>query len=559
MKKLLLTTTLLAGALFASPMKLYTNGTILTMDDAKPKAEAVAVKDGKILAVGTNREVEKVLEDEVKKIDLHGKTMLPGFIDSHSHITLVGNKLDFANLSSPPAGPITSIKDIQEVLRKEIKEKHIKPGHLVAGLGYNHAQLKEHRHLTREDLDAVSTEHPVVAVHFSFHQAVFNTKALEMAGIDENTPDPKGGKILRYSGTNKPTGLLQEKAWIPFIFLVMETDYEGTKRRILNAQNLYLSKGYTTIQEAGGIANDKILKAFRELGASGKLKADIAGLSMKNYDEILKNYEVDKHYKNHFRLAGVKIVLDGGSPGRSAYLREPYYKQMPGEKDYRGVPLYPDQKQLDGLITKFYKNGWQTYIHALGDGAIDMALHAMKVADAKYPKKDRRSQLIHTQLIWPDQMDEAKKLGATDTFQITHVYYFGDFHCKETFGPQRCQQLCPIKTAMEHGLNVTIHHDAAVHPVNQMFLIWTAVNRVTRSGRVLNPDERISVMDALKASTINAAYQMKEDTFKGSIALGKMADFVVLDENPLTVDPMKLKDIKILETIKEGETVYKEK
>jgi len=365
--------------------------------------------------------------------------------------------------------------------------------------------------------------------------------------------------IERYAGTNKPTGLLQEKAWVPFMFLVMKTDYENQKKRILDAQNLYMSKGYTTIQEAGGVVNKEILRAFHELGKEGKLKVDIAGMTMKNFDDILKNYKVDKHYNNHFRLAGVKIVLDGGSPGRSAYLREPYYKQKKGEKDFRGVPLYPNQKKLDEIITGFYKNGWQTYIHALGDGAIDMALHAMQVAEAKYPDSDRRTQLIHAQLMWPDQMDLAKKLGATVTFQITHVYYFGDFHCKETFGPQRCQHLCPVKTAMNHGLNVTIHHDAAVHPVDQLFLIWSAVNRVTRSGRVLGPDERISVMDAIKASTINAAYQLKEEKNKGSIEPDKLADFVVLSDNPLKIDPMKIKDIKVLETIKEGNTVYKNK
>ncbi|HGY55791.1 MAG TPA: amidohydrolase [Caldithrix abyssi] len=536
---------------------IYKNGTILTMNDARPTAEAVAVRDGKIVAVGALAEVQKAAGGNAKTVDLNGKTLMPGFIDSHSHLSLMGTKLALANMSNPPAGPITSIEDIKNEFRKWIKENNLKPGDLVAGWGYDHTQLKEHRHPTRDDLDEISTEHPIVLIHFSTHQVVLNSLALEMVGYNENTPDPEGGRILRYPGTKKPNGIAQETASIPIKLKVFGATYEEKLKRITKALDKYMEEGFTTAQDAA-LLDTAWLAAYRHLGRDGVLKIDVAAMPFfKTADMLMKNFEQDKQYHNHFRLAGVKLILDGGSPGRSAYLREPYYVQEPGEKNFRGVPLFPNQDDIDRMVTSYYEKGWPTFIHALGDAAVDQAVHAVRTAENKFPGKDRRTQIIHAQLFWPDQMDALKQLGATVTFQMTHVYYFGDFHIKQTFGPERAEHLCPMKTAMDHGLNVTIHHDAPVHPPDQLFIIWSAVNRVTRSGHVLGPDERVSVMDALKASTINAAYQIFEEDLKGSIEPGKLADFVVLSDNPMTIDPMKIKDIEVLETIKEGETVFK--
>lgn len=548
-----------ATAQAASPVTVYSNGTILTMNDAMPQAEAVAVKDGRILAVGSKRDVMEKAGGQAQIIDLKGKTLMPGFIDSHSHLGLVGTKLALANMSNPPAGPIKSIEDIKQGFREWIKEHNIKPGdgRIAAGWGYDHTQLKEHRHPTRDDLDQVSKDIPIVLIHFSTHQTVLNTPALKLFKIDENTPDPEGGRILRKKDGKTPNGILQETASIPVKLKIFGTSYEEKKRRILKAQQNYLENGFTTAMEAA-VLDKEWVDAFRHLGRDGDLKLDINGLAFfKVADELLANYEQDRKYKNHFRLAGVKLILDGGSPGRSAFLRDPYYVQKEGEKYFRGVPLFPKQEDIDRMVSNYYKNGWQAYIHALGDAAVDQAIHAIELAEKKYPGKDRRTQIIHVQLFHEDQIEKVAKLDATVTFQIAHVFYFGDFHRKETFGPQLAEHLCPIKSALDHGISVSIHHDAPVHPADQLFLIWAAVNRVTRSGHVLGPDERISVMDALKASTINAAYQLKEEKIKGSIEPGKLADFVLLSENPLKIDPLKIKDIKVLETIKEGQTVYR--
>ena len=544
-----------------SPVKVYTHGTILTMSDAMPQAEAVAVKDGRILAVGTKEEVEKKISGRTETVDLEGKTMMPGFIDAHSHLALVGTKLALANMSNPPAGPITSIEDIQEGFKAWIKKKNIRPGDgkIAAGWGYDHTQLVEHRHPTRDDLDKISKEIPIVLIHFSTHQCVLNSAALELFKIDANTPDPEGGRILRYPGSNKPNGILQEAASIPIKIKIFGADYEEKKRRILAAQHFYMQNGFTTAQEAALLDTDWA-DAFRHLGRDGQLKIDVDGIAFfKTADQLLENYQKDKDYKNHFRLAGVKLILDGGSPGRSAFLRDPYYRQKEGEHYFRGVALFPKQSDVDAMFEKFYKNDWQVFVHALGDAAIDQALNAIENAEKKYPapKNSRRTQVIHAQLFHQDQMERMKKLDATVTFQNAHVYYFGDFHRKETFGPQLAENLCPMRQAIDNGLSVTIHHDAPVHPADQFFLIWNAVNRTTRSGYVLGANQRIGVMDALKASTISAAYQLKEEKLKGSIEAGKMADFIVLSDNPLEIDPMRIKDIKVLETIKEGGTVYK--
>jgi len=534
------------------------------MDDSMPNAEAVAVQDGRILAVGTRAEVEKAAGQMAQTVDLQGKTLMPGFIDSHSHVSLTGAKLAFANMSPVPAGSITSIEDIKAEFRRQLKEHPPKPGQALVGMGYDHTQLKEQRHPTRDDLDEISRDIPIVLVHFSMHQAVLNSKALEMAGYDANTPNPEGGRILRKEDGKTPNGIVQETAWVPIKLKVFAATYEQKKARIEKALDEYMANGYTTAQDAG-ISDEDTAKVYRHLARDGDLKIDLAGMALdvpgtaKLADNLLANYKQDKHYNNHFRLAGVKLILDGGSPGRSAYLRDPYYVQKAGEKDYRGVAFYPDQKNVDNKVTRYYKNGWQTFIHSLGDAAVDQALHAIEVAEKQYPGKERRTQLIHLQLFHPEQMDRAKALGATVTFQSTHAFYFGDFHIKQTFGPERAEKICPAQTAWRKGLSVTIHHDSPVHPPNQLMVIWIAVNRVTRSGKVLGPDEKLSVQQALEASTINAAYQLFEEKEKGSIEPGKLADFVVLSDNPLKVDPMQIKEIKVLETIKEGNSVYQAK
>jgi predicted amidohydrolase YtcJ len=263
-----------------------------------------------------------------------------------------------------------------------------------------------------------------------------------------------------------------------------------------------------------------------------------------------------RKYVNHLRIGGVKIDLDGGSPGRTAYLREPYFKQHSGEVKYRGYPRFADQDQLNELVVSYYKRAVPVLIHALGDAAVDQAIAAVSAAERAVAGQDRRTQLIHLQQIQEDQLDAVRRLHVTLTFQVAHVYYFGDVHQDEIFGPERAARITPLRSAIDRALPVSIHTDAPVHPVDQMTLIWAAVNRQTAGGRVLGPPQRITVLEALQASTIGPAYQFFEERDKGSLEVGKLADFVILDRNPLAEPPESLRTIGVVETIKEGVTVF---
>ena len=263
-------------------------------------------------------------------------------------------------------------------------------------------------------------------------------------------------------------------------------------------------------------------------------------------------------YDRHLRVGGGKINLDGGSPGRTAFLREPYYTQTPGQADdYRGYSAIPDQVALNALVASYYEARVPVFIHALGDAALDQCIEAVAYAQAKHPYDDIRTQLIHLQVVGQDQFDQLEALDVALTFQNTHNYYFADFHNSTTLGPRRTRELTAMGTAFQRGFSTTFHHDSPVHPVDQIMLIWIAVNREGRSGTVYGPEERLSVYQALRAATLEAAWQFREEDRKGSLEVGKLADMVVLSDNPLKTEPKNLRNIQVLETIKEGRRVFK--
>ncbi len=526
---------------------IYFNGDIVTMNDRQPEAEAVMVVDGRIVMVGDSDEAEALADSQTRRIDLAGATLLPGFFDSHSHVTATAAKLALVNADPPPAGTADSIVSIQRALRERLESARPEPGEWLVGSGYDHSMLAEGRHPTRFDLDEVSVDVPVMLRHFSGHQVVVNSKALELAGVSAETEDPPGGRILRLPDSREPNGILQESAQGVVRRLSAGFDVEpgdDALQRMDSALKEYAAHGFTTVTNMGGSGG-----VLREMARQQRLPLDvIAAGSDQTYSA---------EYVNRFRVGGSKMILDGGSPGRSAYLRDPYFKQQPGEQGYRGYPRYGNQEEIDAQVEAYYRAGTPVHIHALGDAAVAQAIAAVQAAEAAVPGDDRRTQLIHVQQAQEDQLDTLSTLDVTLTFQVAHNYYFGDFHHEVIYGPERTARLNPARSALDRGLSVTIHHDAPIHPVDQMMLIWASVNRVTRSGKVIGPEQRISVMEALKASTLNAAYQFFEEDSKGSIEVGKLADFVVLSDNPLKVDPMTLKDIQVIETIKEDTPVLR--
>ena len=533
--------------------QIYFNGDILTMNDKQPQVEALAIKDGKILAVGSKDEVFKLKDSKTQLVDLKGKTLLPGFIDPHSHFINAVEMADWVNISAPPVGSVNSIADLLSVLDQYKKSKNPKSGDWIVGYGYDATTLSDGRELTRDDLDKVFPNNPVVLIHVSLHGAVLNSAAFKAVGIDANTPTPVGGIILRKPGTGEPAGLLMEQAFLPVYLKLPKPSEAQMLAGLKTAQNIYASHGYTTAVDAP--LEGPSIELYQKGADQNLFYIDLIGFArwLEFPDMIQKGFKPTQEYHNHYRWpAGVKIVGDGSPQGKTAFFTKPYLTGGPsGEKNWLGNPNIT-QDDLNKLIKLAYDNHVQVEYHANGDAAIDMLLKAHQLAGAP---TDRRTTAIHSQFIRPDQLDQYVKLGIIPSFFTNHAFFWGDVHVKN-LGKQRAYFLSPMKTAKAKGLHMTNHSDAAVTPPYPLFTVWSAVNRVSRSGQVIGPDERISPMDALKAITLDAAYQYFEENKKGSLEPGKFADLVILAANPTKIDSMKIKDIQVLETVKEGKTVY---
>lgn len=540
---------------------IYFNGDILTMEgDAPNYTEAVAIKDGKILFVGSKSEAEKFHGDKTLMNDLKGKTMLPGFIDAHGHVWNAGFQAVSANLLPAPDGTGNDVTAIISLLNewKAKNKKAIGKYGWIVGFGYDDAQLKEKLPPTADDLDKVSTTVPVIIIHQSGHLAVMNHKALEMAGYTKTSKDPAGGVIRRKDGSTEPNGVLEEMAMFTPLFKMMGTlDNEANEKIAEAGLKSYMRFGFTTAQE--GRATNDACNTWQKLAKENKLTIDVAAYpDIQTQMSYMKANGVQKEYTNHFRIAGVKLSLDGSPQGKTAWLTKPYIVPPPGQpKTYSGYPAFPKEKDAIALVDSAYANNWQILAHCNGDAAIDEYITAIKHATELYGKKDRRSVAIHAQTARLDQLDAMKFLGLIPSFFGMHTYYWGDWHRDETLGKERAYRISPAASALKKGMILTEHHDAPVALPNSIMILYSVVNRISRSGDVIGVDERISSYDALRSITTWAAYQYFEENTKGSIKQNKLADFVILDKNPVKVAPKTIKDIVVLETIKEGKSVYK--
>lgn len=533
---------------------VFTGGEIVTMSDAQPIAEAVAVLDGTIVAVGDLAELEARIESDFDIIDLGGKTLVPGFIDAHGHYAEYPILAGLPNIASPPVGPVRSINELQEMLRQHIVEDEIVDGAWVFGNGYDDSQLAEARHPNRYELDAVSTTHPIFLMHISGHLAAANSLALEAAGFTADANDPPGGRIWR-DESGEPNGIVDEQAVFTFLPFVTGPP-EDLIPKFRDASLEFASFGITTVQE--GQTQQHALPLLRAAAAAGHVLIDV--VAYPKWTEYQQMLEADPiapgTYLDHVKVNGVKITQDGSPQGKTAYLSEPYLNPPEGEDaDYRGHPIMP-QDELNNWVDKIFADDLQLLLHCNGDACAEMMFEAVDRASSKHGNVDRRPVMIHAQTLRMDQLEEMKRLGIIPSFFPAHTFFWGDWHRDEVLGPERAKNISPAMSAESIGLPYTIHNDAPVVPPNIIFLMHTAVNRTTRTGEVLGPGQRISAESALKAVTIWAAYQHFEEDIKGSIEVGKMADFVVLSENPLTVAPTNISEIEVLETIKEGRTIF---
>jgi len=534
---------------------VYLNGDVVTMNTQQPEAEAVAVRNGKILAVGRADPVLSAAGNNAHIIDLKGRTLLPGFIDAHGHFGMSAMYMAFENIAAPPVGPVNNMADIQKILND--KKTTTPAGEWILGRGYDEAYLAEGRHPNRADLDQVSTEHPIALVHVSAHFITCNSKCLELAGINASTQAPAGGVIRRIAGSNEPNGVLEEKALsklLPFL----PHDSEQYLGLIEQAQDHYASFGVTTVQDGASMASD--LQLFEQAAQRGLLKLDLIAYPHYSVMALLdEQYIPSQQYKNHWRVGGVKLGLDGSPQGKTAYLTKPYHQAPDNQNnDYQGYPTMP-QAEVNTHIDHFYAQGWQTLVHANGDAASQQMIEAVALAQQKHGQGDRRTVMIHAQTVREDQLDQMKALQIIPSYFASHTYFWGDWHRDSVLGPQRAKRISPLKSSVDRHMPYTLHNDAPVVPPDMLRLVWSAVNRVTRSAQILGHEQRVSVLDALRGVTLHAAYQNFEEQIKGSIEEGKLADLVVLSANPLRVNPMTIKDIQVLETIKAGESIYQNK
>ncbi|WP_299116435.1 amidohydrolase [uncultured Winogradskyella sp.] len=535
---------------------VYSGGDIITMVGDLPNyVEALVVKDDKIEFVGTKSEAMSIAGKGHKVVDLKGKTMLPGLIDAHAHFGSFSAQAIGAQILPPPDAGANNITKLIEILKDWNTSENRALTGWIFGLGFDDSVLEENRFPTKHDLDLVSTEHPIMIIHISGHFAVVNSKGLELLNFTSETKDPEGGIIRRENG-NEPNGVLEELAALPYYTKALTPTTEDAANRFFEAgQNMALSYGYTTAQE--GRAMDQSM--FVNAAEANKLKLDVVSYIDYAYTEgIMDTKWNSKTYNNHYRIGGMKITLDGSPQGRTAWRTEPYLLRPHGtSNDYKGYPAFPDENTAIELFKKGYKNNWQILSHANGDAAIDQFIKATTIAANEYGNNDRRTTLIHGQYIREDQLDSLKNLNVIASLFPLHTFYWGDWH-KEIIGDELGNKISPVRTAINKGVKVTIHTDAPVALPNLMRMVGISVERKSRSGKLIGADQKLTPYEALKAITDWSAYQHFEENIKGTLEKGKLADLVILDNNPLKVNEADIKNIKVLKTIKEGKVVFEQ-
>ncbi|HCR00187.1 MAG TPA: amidohydrolase [Acidobacteria bacterium] len=551
-------TTVAMGCLAPSggiaPDTIWLNGTIVTMEGDQT-AQAVAVLDDNIVAVGTDAEVGPLAGSQTRVVDLQGRTMTPGFYAAHDHFPGSGRvAVTQVDLNSPPIGAIENMDELVAALGDRARD--LPEGQWISGRGYDDTLLAEQRHPTRADLDRASTTHPIYISHTSGHLGVANSLALELAGITRNTPNPEGGVVRKDPDTGEPDGVFEESGGMVSRLVPPPTPDQTMESYRVAVQD-YVEDGVTTAVIAGGgrgtlaglqRARDAGILTFRIItmmsrGSPGQPTAAETGGIISGFGDT------------HLKVGAIKIIQDGSNQGYTGYFTEPYHTPFKGDPDYRGYP----RRSRDDLVTmvkELHEAGYQIAIHANGDAAIDDVLYAFREAQREFPRRDARHRIEHCQMVRRDQLDAIAELNLSPSFFVGHVYYWGDRHRDIFMGPDRAAGISALRSSIDRGIRFTVHDDTPVTPVNPLQLVWVGVNRLTKSNQVLGPDERITPLEALRTVTIDAAWQNFEEDIKGSIAPGKLADFVVLSDNPLTVNPTEIRDITVLETIVGGKTVY---
>jgi hypothetical protein len=524
------------------------NGNVLTMDNEKPRADAVLVIGDRVAEAGSNKGVEKLVTPDTEVIDLEGRTLIPGFIDCHAHPMGFGQSLLNVDCRTPP---ITTIDEMVEALGRAAAGKS--KGEWVMGRGYDDFKLREKRHPTRWDLDEAASDKPVMVTRLCGHISVVNSMSLEMAGITKNTPDPEGGKIDR-DESGEPTGVLRGNARAPISSLIPKPGVEQLRRGINLAAKEFLARGVTSVSDAG-VDDPDVVQAYglamREDGMPLRVNLMMSGRVL---GELVRLGLSTGFGDERLRIGAVKLVFDGSTSGRTAAMTQPYV-DTPGNT---GI-LYMAQEELNRLVLAAHQAGFQVGVHAIGDRAINGVLDAYEAALERHPKQYHRHRIEHCGVNTPEIVERIKDLGVIPVSQPIFLYGEGESY-RAGLGEERVGWAYPAKSWMDAGITVAFSSDcpATSGPelISPLLGIYVAVNRKTDAERDIGPQQRIGIDEALKAYTLNGAYATFEEGLKGSIQPGKLADLVILSSDPAEVEPEKIKDITVETTILGGKIVY---
>lgn len=569
---------------------LYRNGRIITMVHPDDRPEAVLVERGWISFVGDleeARERARAEQDEITEVDLDGATLMPAFIDSHGHLYTHGVLASLVDLEGA-----RSMEDIAQAFRDRLAEEEDEgDGGSADGRGkapligvkYDPALLAEDRHPTRQDLDAAASDRPVIAFHRSLHVAVGNTFLLEAAGVDAATEDPVGGRFGREADGRTPDGYAEEHPAIAAFMPVLSPDNPdsllptadlASADVIALAAKDYLASGITTAQD--GATDAATVERLIEAADAGAIPLDLVCYPVIQGDGLPTAFEDHPQhtagYQGRLRLGGYKMLLDGSPQARSAWLSHPY-EPLGGEgaggasgadaeegedaaEPGSGYPIMTDA-QVEAATRAAAAKGRQLIVHCNGDAAAEQWISAVeKVAEDEPELLRQRPVMIHAQTVRPDQLERMARLSMIASIFVGHTWFWGDVHLRN-LGPERGAAISPTRTALDTGVRITLHQDTPVTPPDMIGSIWAAVNRISREGTEIGPAERITVWEALRAVTTEAAFQYGEHHSKGQLHEGMRADLVILTADPLDIDPADLRDIQVVATIKDGEELYR--
>ena len=526
----------------ANDVVVIGNANILTMNPGQPNATAMATKGDKILAVGDLDEVKKAVGKDFEYVDLKGATVTPGFIETHEHLVNLGGTLVFPDITA------TTTPTIKAALEKLKKEGTPDKNGWINGWAIDENLYEDKRGPTLQELDALFPDVPVFIWHMSGHAGYTNSKGYQRKGLTKDTPNPKGGAFSK-DENGELNGHLSGAPAAMMVGAYPEISLETT----INAAKVHASLGFTTSSE-DGITGPLALKLLKEATQSPDFPVRVIGGLYYTFPGL---YETAAHISNYendlFEVLQIKWAADGSTQGGTSFYSEPFYKL---DSDTR-KGAHVTQEEMNENVLKALQAGFGSSIHANGDGAMDLALNGIEYARKKSGNSDLRMVLIHCQYVRQDQFDRIAEMGNIGmSFFPAHVYYWGDLHRDLYIGPERVAHINSIQSAIKRGIPYGIHNDAPVTHPNALHSMWVAVNRLTKSGKVLGPEERITPEQALVGYTRSAAYVLSMEDQVGTLEVGKMADYVVLEESPLDVDPMKIKDIKIRQTVMGGMTTY---